>query len=313
MDHALNGTEFLYSFIIRKKLEEDLGLELAEMVNSQSSIERYYIATHGHMDSTIKRLKATAKWRSEHRVDYVDCPACLNDSTTHYLHLVGHTTDGNPILYSNFKLPTFPRSEAGKKGVLDHMILVFEGAIRSSPNPRAQFVWLNDFHGFGLSDAANVSLPMSFISMMANHYPERLRSLLILDAPSIISPLWNLCKPIIDPKTHGKIKFLPYDLDKVGLSKLSTVLKEVQVDDEVISWLDQEMKAVRLFSAKKGPRPAYDTALIRKCAQEKILPPPSSSESPTGTNHSHYGTDSMMKMLLKDSNCLHPLKTDHDP
>jgi hypothetical protein len=294
--------------IHRKRLEEDLGTELSEMVNSRSSIERYHRATNGNRELMITRLKATAKWRSDHRVDYVDCSACLLDSTTHYLHLVGHTSDGHPILYSNFKLPTFPRTEAGKKGVLDHMILVFEGAIRSSPNPgTAQFVWLNDFHGFGLVDAANVSLPMAFISMMANHYPERLRSLLVLDAPSIISPLWNMCKPIIDPKTHSKIKFLPYDLDKGESSKLLPVLKEARVDEELMSWMDQEMKAVRHFSYKKGPRPIYDLHLIRKCAQDKALPPPA---EPPSDSHSHYGADSLMKMLLKDSNCLHPLKTD---
>jgi hypothetical protein len=296
----------------RKQLEDELGKELSGMVNSSSSVRRYYTATNGHKDSMIKRLKATAKWRSDHRVDHVDCAACLKDPTTHYLHLVGHTSDAskNPILYSNFRLPNFPRTEAGKKGVLDHMILTFEGAIRSSPNPGAQFIWLNDFFGFGLVDAANVSLPTTFISMMANHYPERLRALLILDAPSIISPLWNACKPIIDPKTHSKIKFLPYDLDKGESSRLLPALKEVSVDEEVTKWLDQEMKAVRLFSSKMGPRPIYDIQLIRKCAHEKSLPPSTSSESAKPPSHSHYGTSSLMKLLLNDSHCLHPLKTD---
>ena len=289
---------------------------MASMVNSRGCINRFFLATNGNLDNTIKRLKATAKWRKDHDVDSLDCQYCLLDHTTHYLHLIGHTAEGHPILYSNFKLPNFPRTEAGKKGVLDHMILTFEGAIRSSPNPSAQFVWLNDFYGFGLVDAANVSLPMTFISMMASHYPERLKHLLILDAPSIISPLWNLCRPIIDPKTHQKIKFLPYDLDLDDSSKL---------DEEAISWLDEEMKAVRLFGTKKGPRPIYNLSLIRKCAKDKNLPPlPSTSSdlakdkgeqegqavaaAAAAVSHSHYGTRSLMKMLMRDVSCLHPLK-----
>lgn len=303
----------LISIPKRKSLDEEIGSASAALVNSRGTIERYHVATNGNCKDTIKRLKASAKWRNELRVDSLDCTACLTSPTTHYLHLVGHTTEGNPVLYSNFKLPTFPRTEAGKKDVLAHMVMVFEGAIRSSPNPdTAQFVWLNDFYGFGLIDAANVSLPMTFISMMAAHYPERLKSLLILDAPSLISPLWNLCKPVIEPKTHRKIKFLGYDLDKIdsGSSKLATVLREeAKLDEEVISWLQEEMKAVRFFGSKKGPRPVYDTSLIRQCAKDKSLPPPATdATAATPSSHSHYGTMSLMKMLMEDPSCLSPLR-----
>jgi hypothetical protein len=67
------------------------------------------------------------------------------------------------------------------------------------------WVWLNDFVGFGLADC-NPALARSFIELTGTHYPERLGQLLVLDAPGIMTPVWNMVKPFVDPATHKKVR-----------------------------------------------------------------------------------------------------------
>jgi hypothetical protein len=49
----------------------------------------------------------------------------------------------------------------------------------------------------------------TFLDLAARHYPERLGTFFLVDAPSIFVTLWNALLPFIDPVTRKKIRFLP--------------------------------------------------------------------------------------------------------
>ncbi|GFH10659.1 CRAL-TRIO domain-containing protein, partial [Haematococcus lacustris] len=65
--------------------------------------------------------------------------------------------------------------------------------------------------------------------------PERLGLFMVVDAPSLFTLLWNAISSWVDPKTHQKIKFLPYDATS-SKSKLVTAMAEV-VDPVTLGWL----------------------------------------------------------------------------
>lgn len=71
-----------------------------------------------------------------------------------------------------------------------------------------QWVWVMDFHGFGMSDI-NVKLARAFLDMSADHYPERLGKFILVDAPTLFDYLWKAIQPWVDPKTRTKISMVP--------------------------------------------------------------------------------------------------------
>ena len=80
-------------------------------------------------------------------------------------------------------------------------------SIRMMPAGRESWVWVMDFHGFGLSDC-DPRLGRIFLDVSARHYPERLGQFLIVSAPRLFTALWNTLKPLIDPITVAKINFV---------------------------------------------------------------------------------------------------------
>ncbi|GAX78171.1 hypothetical protein CEUSTIGMA_g5613.t1 [Chlamydomonas eustigma] len=272
-------------------------------------IQRYFRATGGDEKSAVNRIADTLKWRQETRPDRLDCPACLTDPQSHYFHLCGFDQSGRPVLYSNFLL-------VGNRSVpklVEHMIQMFELTIQFMPAGVEQWVWLNDFVGFGIMDC-NPSLGLSFIELLASHYPERLGKLLVLDAPALMTPVWSMIKPFVDPVTHKKIKFLPDDShqpDSILKRELS-----MHLDLEMVTWVLDEMKAVRTYQEKKGPRPAYDLKMLKACVQGGFYPgslAPSkddaanrmqNSSNQETLKHNHYGSTSFLRKLVEEPHLL---------
>mmetsp|Transcript_15117 Transcript_15117/g.32788 ORF Transcript_15117/g.32788 Transcript_15117/m.32788 type:complete len:312 (+) Transcript_15117:167-1102(+) len=299
---------------LKADLWDKLGDEKASLVNDDETLKRFLKATGGNYQLTLKRLQKTAAWRADRKPEEVDCPACAADCTSHYMHLCGYDKQGRPVLYSTFAL-------MGKRTVhltMDHMIQMFEMAVRSMPPGVEQWVWLNDFVGFGVSDL-NPSLALSFLELSADHYPERLGQLLVLDAPGILTPLWNMLKPFIDPVTHKKIRFLPHDLPRPGGgqhdSQLLRALNEL-MDEELVQWVLQEMKTVRGFTSGEGPRPMYDMRQLRSAVESgkvdslyPALAPGQQGSSTAATGqlgHCHYGTTKMLDSFLAKPNIVIP-------
>jgi hypothetical protein len=53
-----------------------------------------------------------------------------------------------------------------------------------------QWIWVCDFYGFGMADI-NIRLARAFLSVTAEHYPERLGHFIVIDAPSAFNIVWR--------------------------------------------------------------------------------------------------------------------------
>lgn len=49
---------------------------------------------------SAKRLNATCAWRASQKPEDVVCKACAINPRSHYMHVVGHSSNGWPIIYS---------------------------------------------------------------------------------------------------------------------------------------------------------------------------------------------------------------------
>ena len=73
------------------------------------------------------------------RPDHIECAGCIKDSSSHYLHVVGMDRLGRPVLFSSFALMG-SRSVAG---LIEHMVVEFERAVRLMSKGVETWVWLN--------------------------------------------------------------------------------------------------------------------------------------------------------------------------
>jgi len=259
---------------------------------------RYVRATGGNVAHSAKRLAATLKWRDTNKPQEVVCHACRKDPKSHYMHIVGHDNLGRPIIYSCLAAATNKSFQENH----DHMIEVFELAIRMMPPGVDQWVWVCDFHGFGFVDC-NPKLAKAFLSVSAEHYPERLGLFLIVDAPSLFSVLWRAISAFVDPKTHEKIRFLPYDL-KSPKSLLRQCVTNF-CDAEVSSWLITEIAENR--DNKKVKHKAYNLENLRRMARSGELR--METQQQDDKTHDLRGSRKLLNLIASSPSIIAPPNT----
>lgn len=262
----------------------------------EATLRRFYKATGGNIAQSTKRLQATCQWRDSYKPEQVVCKACAKDPRSHYMHLVGHDMLDRPIIYSCLALAT----NRVYQDNVDHMIQTFETAIKCMPPGVENWVWVCDFHGFGMSDV-NPKLAKAFLDVSATHYPERLGLFILLDTPTLFSALWRAIQAFVDPKTHAKIRFLPYDV-KSSHSKLAAELDRV-CDPTTKDWLLKEITENR--DAKKMSMKRYNVVDIHRSASSgKLLAKGEGAE--LDLDHDNRGTPNLLRMYSQAPGLLEP-------
>ena len=192
----------------------------------------------------------------------------------------GRDTLARPVIYSCLALARGRSSVAANR---DHMTMVFEQCCRvmslgggpsthppsSPPLLAAQWVWVSDFHGFGVRDL-NPAIGRAFLNLCATHYPERLARFVLVGAPPMFAALWRALKvsvcaetrakvgsgggvgvgvgrkktktprhPQTIPPLHGQLLFLPYEPGEGGATAAG--LREAGLGEELTAWLTTEM------------------------------------------------------------------------
>jgi hypothetical protein len=230
-----------------------------------TNIQRYITAENGNERRAAKRLRATLQWMKKEDPQSMFCPACFTfeDSTSissssnpsdmgttclqsieggHYMHVVAYDVHRRPTIYSCLELAQNKDIEDNRK----HLISTFETAIQLMPEGVMSWNWVLDMHGFRLVDC-DPRLAKIFLSLAADHYPERLGTFFVVDAPALFSGLWNVIENFIDPKTKAKIHFLKTKDRKI----VADVLGEFFVEEDV-EWFLSEMDENRRL--KRGEK-----------------------------------------------------------
>lgn len=71
-----------------------------------------------------------------------------------------------------------------------------------------QIVLIIDFDGYSLSNAPPFSVSMEVLSILSNHYPERLGKAFLVNTPMIFQFFWKAISPFINKNTLAKIIFV---------------------------------------------------------------------------------------------------------
>ncbi len=101
-----------------------------------------------------------------------------------------------------------------------------------------QWTWVSDFTGFGLRDC-DPRIGRAFLSLAADHYPERLARFVMVGTPPIFNTLWRLLSRHVCEDTRKKVMFLPYDPTPGG--PLDRGLASCDIGPGLRAWLLVEM------------------------------------------------------------------------
>ncbi|WVZ73628.1 hypothetical protein U9M48_021913 [Paspalum notatum var. saurae] len=174
---------------------------------SDASIARYLIAWNWDVKKAIKMLQKTLKWRSEYKPDEI----CWDDISDEAVTGKVYRTDffdksGRSVLV----MRPGCQNTKNANGQVKYLVYCMENAILNLPHGQDQMVWLIDFAGFNLGNLS-IQVTKMTADVLQGHYPERLGVAILYNAPKFFEPFWKLARPLLQPKTRKKVKFVYSD------------------------------------------------------------------------------------------------------
>ncbi|KAK7463518.1 Phosphatidylinositol transfer protein (PITP) [Stygiomarasmius scandens] len=202
------------------------GVEKGELMEEEKfwlSYEcqlRYLRATKWKLDSCIQRLEATLKWRREFGLYGKITPAYIEpEAVTGKEILFGYDTYGRPAFYM---IPSRQNTNEATRQI-EFAVWMLERCIDLMDDGVESLDLLINF----ADKAKNPSLSTArkVLSILQNHYPERLGKALVINVPYLVNMFFNMITPFIDPITVKKLNF-NIDVVKDGLFESDQLMKE---------------------------------------------------------------------------------------
>ena len=170
---------------------------------SDHTLLRYLCVTEGDAAKALVKIQDTLAWRTQH-IDNRPCAcrACEADPDSHCFFALGPDARGWELMYA---CPARSRRK-DPDGGLAHMYMVFESAFARNSAP-GKIAWLIDLKNLGLRDI-DPRTATTAVPVFANHYPERLGQVCLLDAPAVFKFIYSRITPLVDPLTARKVRML---------------------------------------------------------------------------------------------------------
>ena len=172
--------------------------------------QRYLAARKGDLAKATQMLTESLRWRESFGVATLGERGAIirSQSATGKLR-VSESTDreGRPVLVMAPRLENNVDHDANLLNLVYHL----ERATgqRSVPGiPNGKLVTVMDLKGYSLWTATPMKTSRATLSILQNHYPERLHTFLLMNVPGIFAAFWSAISPFIDPATKAKVVFL---------------------------------------------------------------------------------------------------------
>lgn len=174
---------------------------------------------HSHPRRTTPRIacrRASIAWRKKTKPDEITWDDVAAEGATGKQYVPGKDNSGKSLLVMR------PGRENTKEhaGNIRFLIYTLEHALwcedpENQPPLGAQvkhdaekLVILINFTGWSLSTAPPMRTSRETLSILQDHYPERLAVAVCYNPPWIFAVFWKAISPFIDPTTYRKIRFV---------------------------------------------------------------------------------------------------------
>eukprot|EP00968_Pinguiococcus_pyrenoidosus_P014346 scaffold1307_cov200-Pinguiococcus_pyrenoidosus.AAC.35 len=228
----------------------------------------------------------TSKWRKAEKIDDIlDEPQPnFNNIKRYYPHFCcGRARDGDVVYYEqvgSIQLQSLKDMGLTIEELVRHYIFTTEFMWRMThPKTGGRVLTVFDVEGVALSDLAGDAKQflLKSMSLVQNHYPERSKKILIVNAPGWFSIIWKAIRGWINEETRKKISIL------TSSETLSGIM-ELVAEDQIPCCYGGKLKvgdgskdAMRFYSPQEIDMRQYVEALNQRHGSDKTevpMPPP---------------------------------------
>lgn len=164
---------------------------------------RYLRASKWNETHAVTRLQATLAWRREFKVETHIADYISEENETGKQVIFGYDNAGRPCLYLN----PHKQNTKGREKQMQHLVFMLERCIDLIPPGQETLAILVDFKQSRKGENPSVAQGRQTLSILQNHYPERLGNACVKNVPWIVWGFFKLINPFIDPLTREKMKF----------------------------------------------------------------------------------------------------------
>lgn len=184
---------------------------------TDACLKRYLEARNWNVDKSKKMLKDTLKWRSVYKPEEIRWDEVAVEGETGKMYRAGfHDRQGRTVLI----LRPGMQNTSSIDNQIKHLVYLLENAMLNLPPGQEQMAWLIDFTGWSITNNVPLKSARETISILQNHYPERLAIAFLYNPPRIFEAFWKIVKYFLDNKTFHKVKFVyPKNKDSVELMR----------------------------------------------------------------------------------------------
>ncbi|KAF8656203.1 hypothetical protein AX16_002639 [Volvariella volvacea WC 439] len=171
---------------------------------SRECLLRFLRASKWKTNTAIQRLEATLKWRREYGIDSVVTASHVEpEAVTGKEILFGYDTHGRPGFYM---FPSRQNTNEPTRQIQFAIWMLERGIDLMGPGVETVDLLIN--YGDKAKNPS-MSVALTFLNILQDHYPERLGLALILNVPFVLNAFYKLISPFIDPITRQKMRFNP--------------------------------------------------------------------------------------------------------
>jgi CRAL/TRIO domain len=123
------------------------------------------------------------------------------------IRLAGKARDGRPVVMVQARY-YWPKLVEDNIQIVYFFTFYVDGVCRMSETAGHEtFYAIADLEGFSMSNFSLAQIKIA-ISILQNHYPERLGTIFVINAPFVFTAAWRLIQPLLDERTRSKIEIL---------------------------------------------------------------------------------------------------------
>ncbi|OJD22567.1 hypothetical protein ACJ73_06081 [Blastomyces percursus] len=164
---------------------------------------RYLRATKWDLTAAANRLRGTLTWRREYDLAKLTPDYISVENETGKQVILGYDVNARPCLYLN---PARQNTTYSERQV-QHLVFMVERVIDLMGPDQESLALLVNFSDTRSGQNATIGQGRQVLSILQNHYPERLGRALVVNIPFLIHGFFKIITPFIDPLTRTKLKF----------------------------------------------------------------------------------------------------------
>ncbi|KIZ00857.1 Uncharacterized protein MNEG_7107 [Monoraphidium neglectum] len=169
-------------------------------------LQRYLRARGKDVGKASAMLKHTLEWRREFGVDKLRLSDYDSFLAEGWIYLLGNDDAGHSVMMLRKRASRL--EDDRQENFLGFLVLTLESSIRMMKHGQETWTWLLDMSNYDSRNSPRFDFTVRVLQLVANHYPERLNKVFIVDAPTLFWVLFKALCPFLDPVTKAKVEFV---------------------------------------------------------------------------------------------------------